>query len=215
MSDVITLDAGTESVKYLYQKDKRLAKVISMIGSITYKPHEDSYRFLVETILGQMLSNKVASIINRRLEELCSGSITTIAINSLTDNELKSIGTSNSKVAYIRNLTTAVKSGEIDFISFSNMSDAEVIIKLTSIRGIGNWTAKMYLIFVMNRQNVLPFEDVAFRQAFNWAYKTENYSSAVVTAKCKKWEPYSSIAARFLYRALDSGLTKEPFHLYK
>jgi DNA-3-methyladenine glycosylase II len=173
MSNVITLDDSAESVKHLCQKDKRLAKVISMIGSITYKPHEDSYRFLVETILGQMLSNKVTSIISRRLEELCSGSITALAINSLTDNQLKSIGISSSKVTYIRNLTTAVESGEIDFSSFPNMSDSEVIKKLTSIRGIGNWTAKMYLIFVMNRINVLPFEDVAFRQAFNWVYNTK------------------------------------------
>lgn len=215
MSEVITLDFNSEPVKYLCQRDKRLAKVISLVGTITYTPHGNSYRFLIKTILGQMLSNKVANIIYQRLEELCNGSITTVAINNLTDAQLKSIGTSNSKVAYIRDLTTTVESEKVDFEAFSKMSDVEIIKKLTAIHGIGKWSAKMYLIFVLNRQDVLPFEDIAFLQGYGWAYKTNDYVPAVVSAKCKKWKPYSSIAARFLYRALDNGLTKEEFHLYK
>jgi DNA-3-methyladenine glycosylase II len=73
----------------------------------------------------------------------------------------------------------------------------------------------MYLIFVLNRPDVLPVEDTAFLQGYGWAYKTNDYATAAIFAKCKKWKPYSSIAARFLYRALDNGLTKEEFHLFK
>lgn len=83
------------------------------------------------------------------------------------------------------------------------------------MRSIGLWTAKMYLIFVLNRQNVLPVEDVAFLQSYKWMYKTDDISKNSVMKKCKKWSPYSSIAARYLYRALDIGLTKSEFHLYK
>ena len=86
---------------------------------------------------------------------------------------------------------------------------------LTSVHGIGTWTAKMYLMFVLNRQDVLPFEDVAFLQGYGWAYKTDDFSPAAVQKKCKKWKPYSSIAARYMYKALDRGLTKEEFHLFK
>lgn len=215
MSKLITLNMDTPSVQYLCKKDKRLAKVISMVGTITYTPFESSYQFLIETILGQMLSNKVAGIICERLEKLCDGSITADAICKLSDAELKSIGTSNAKISYIRSLTNAIKSGEIQFDTFTDMSDAAVIKKLTSLHGIGNWSAKMYLIFVLNRPDVLPYEDVAFLQGYSWAYKTTDFSPKTIAAKCKKWKPYTSIAARFLYYALDNGLTKSEFHLYK
>ncbi len=73
----------------------------------------------------------------------------------------------------------------------------------------------MYLIFVLDRPDILPTEDVAFLQAYEWLYKTKDRSKESVEKRCKKWKPYSSVAARYLYRALDSGLTKEEFHLYK
>ena len=116
---------------------------------------------------------------------------------------------------YIRGLTNAVESGDLDFKKLETMNDDEVINELTSLHGIGTWTAKMYLIFALNRQDVLPYEDVAFLQGYEWLYKTKDRSKAAVEKKCKKWKPYSSIAARYLYRALDSGLTKNEFHLYK
>ena len=116
---------------------------------------------------------------------------------------------------YIQNVTKAVLSGNLDFSELEQLSDAEVMKKLTSIQGIGNWTAKMYLLFVLNRPNVLPYEDGAFLQSYRWMYKTTECSPIAVKNKCKKWSPYSSIASRYLYRALDQGLTKEEFHLYK
>lgn len=214
-NSVITLNTDTPSVQFLCKKDKRLAKVINMVGSITYQLQEDSYQFLVNTIIGQMLSNKVADIMSARLETMSNGRITVDVINQLSDEQLRSIGISNSKVSYIRILTTTIESGEIDFKSLNELSDDDIIKKLTTIRGIGKWSAKMYLIFVLNRQDVLPVEDMAFLQGYGWVYKTNDYSPAAVFAKCKKWRPYSSIAARFLYHALDNGLTKEEFHLFK
>ena len=89
-----------------------------------------------------------------------------------------------------------------------------MIKELTKIKGIGVWTAKMYLLFVLNREDILPYEDVAFLQGFSWAYETKDLSPATVKKKCRKWKPYSSIAARYLYRALDTGLTKQAFQLY-
>jgi len=215
MSEIIRLDINTDSIKYLCTKDKRLAKVISMVGTITYEPYKDSYRFLIKTIIGQMLSNKVADIISERLEVLCNGTINPNIISNLSNDDIRSIGISKSKVSYIRNLTEEIKSGNIDLSEFPCLPDKEIINKLTSIRGIGHWTAKMYLLFVLDRQDILPYEDIAFLQGYKWVYKTDNYTPAAVSAKCKKWKPYSSIAARYLYRALDSGLTKEGFHLYK
>lgn len=89
------------------------------------------------------------------------------------------------------------------------MDDEAVIKRLTSIRGIGTWSAKMYLIFVLNRLDILPFEDGAFLQAYKWLYKTDDLKSSSIVAKCAPWKPYSSLAARYLYRALDSGLVRD------
>ena len=95
------------------------------------------------------------------------------------------------------------------------LSDEEVICSLTKLHGIGNWTAKMFLIFVLNRPDILPVEDGAFLQTYRWVYKTDDCSEKAVSKKCQKWKPYSSIASRFFYQALDAGLTKKEFHLFK
>lgn len=215
MSEIITLNMDTPSVQYLCRKCKRLEKIIKTVGPITYKPHEkDAYTHLIYNIIGQMLSNKVADIISDRMRALCNDEITPRKISRLTDEQIRGIGISRAKIGYIRDVTDRVLSGELDFGRFPGLSDGEIINELTSIKGIGTWTAKMYLIFVLDRQDVLPYEDGAFLQAYRWAYKTDDLSPASIKKKCKKWSPYSSIAARYLYRALDDGLTKEEFHLH-
>lgn len=215
MSKIVTLNAESKSIQHLCKKDKRLAKIISMVGPISYYPYEDGFAFIVHEIIEQMLSIKAGAKIYARLEDLCNGKISIESIDSLTDEQIRSIGTSSSKVTYIRGVTDAVKYGAIDFSSFPFMNNKDVIKTLTSLKCIGNWTVKMYLIFVLDRPDILPTEDVAFLQAYEWLYKTKDRSKESVEKRCKKWKPYSSVAARYLYRALDSGLTKEEFHLYK
>jgi len=215
MHDVITIDMNTPSVQYLCRKDKRLAKVISMVDTITYAPYTDGYPFLVHEIIEQMLSIKAGQKIYARLEELCDGDISPSKIAMLSDEEIGSIGTSKPKASYIRNLTSAIIDGHLNLDDLARKSDAEVMTTLTKIRGIGNWTAKMYLIFVLNRPDVLPFENDAFLQVYRWMYKTDDTSRKSVEQKCRKWKPYASIASRFLYRVLDTGLAKSEFHLFK
>jgi len=214
-TNVVYLNEESESIKYLCSKDKRLAKVISMIGPISYCTHNDPYKFLIHEVIEQMLSVKAANKIFERLETLCNGTISPAVIDSLSDEQIKSIGTSNAKVTFIRSITDAVNSKELDFSSLSTMSDEEVYSALTKVRGIGKWTAKMYLMFVLDRQDILPIEDAAFLQSYKWLYKKDSISKDELLKRCQKWKPYSSIASRYLYKALDSGLTKETFHLFK
>lgn len=214
-TNVITLDDSSECIQYLCRKDKRLAKAIHMVGPITYRPHEDSYAFLVHEIIEQMLSTKVARKMFERLSVLCNDDITPIAISHLSDEQIRGIGISNSKVSYIRNLTNAIIEGELNLNALDSMADTEITKLLCSIKGIGKWTAKMFLIFVLDRQDVLPYEDYAFLSGYKWLYKTEDVSRHSVEKRCRKWKPYSSIAARYLYKALDMGFTKSEFHLFK
>lgn len=215
MPDVITLDMNTPSVQYLCRKDKRLAKVISMVGTITYSPYTDGYAFLIHEIIEQMLSIKAGQKIYARLADLCDDNISPKLVANLSDDEILSIGTSKSKVEYIKNVTNAIMSNDLNLATLTEQTDLEVTATLTKIRGIGNWTAKMYLIFVLNRPDVLPWEDGAFLQSYRWMYKTNDISEKSVKQKCQKWKPYSSVGARFLYRALDMGFTKSEFHLFK
>lgn len=216
MGEVITLNSESKPIQYLICKDKRLAKVISMVGDISYTPHsDDPYSFFIHEIIEQMMSIKAGQKIYNRLEILCNGNVTPDAISKLTNEQIRSTGTSNAKVSYIRNVTDAVNTGQLDFSALSSASDEEVIKTLTSLRGLGTWTAKMYLLFVLNRQDVLPYEDGAFLQSYRWLYKTDECSPSSVKKKCAKWRPYSSTAARYMYRALNMSLTKNEFHLFK
>lgn len=216
MAAIVTLNQDSPSVQYLCKKDKRLTKVISMVGPITYEPHTDNpFPFLIHEIIEQMLSVKAGAKIYERLEKLCDDQITPDAIQKLSVEEIKAIGTSTAKANYIKGAALAVLSGELDFTKFSDRTDAAALKELISLHSIGTWTAKMYLIFVLDRQDILPFEDIAFLQSYKWLYKTEDVSKASIEKKCKKWKPYSSVAAKFIYRALDMGFTKEEFHLFK
>lgn len=216
MSEIIKLNQNSPSIKHLCSKCKRMEKIISMIGPITYNPHQgDEFDFMVHEIIEQMLSIKAGQKIYDRFKELCGGEITPTSVTSLSEEDIRSTGTSKAKAVYIKGLAESVQSGSLVLEELNTLSDDEVIKRLTALRGIGDWTAKMYLIFVLDRQDILPYEDGAFIQAYRWAYKTEDLSASSIKKKCKKWKPYSSIAARYLYRALDAGLTKEEFHLYK
>ncbi len=216
MADVVTLNMETPSIQYLCKKDKRLAKVIGLVGPITYTTHDDDpYAFLIHEIIEQMLSIKAGATIYNRLVDLCGGNLTPEAINPLSIEQIRSTGTSSTKATYIKGITENVLSGNLVFDDLIKMSDEAVFKKLLSLRGIGQWTAKMYLLFVLDRPDILPYEDVAFLQSYEWMYNSKDRSKESVIKKCAKWKPYSSIASRYLYRALDTGLTKEEFHLYK
>lgn len=216
MPQIITLSSDMPEIQYLCKKDKRLAKLISVIGPITYTPYDkDPYSFMVHEIIEQMLSVKAGQRIYLRLKEICGGCVCPLRISNLTDDEIKSTGTSNAKVSYIRNITDYAERGLLDIERMQQLSDKDIIRELTDIRGIGTWTAKMYLMFVLNRPNILPYEDGAFLQVYRWLYKTDICDRDSVIHRCKKWRPYASIASRFFYRALDCGLTKDEFHLFK
>ena len=211
----LTILTSDHRVKYLKSKDKRLSKIIDIIGDIEYATHSEGFSHIVEEIVGQMLSNKVADVLTERLRNLCGGKICVESIEKLNVDSIRSIGLSKAKSQYIINFCNAVKTGTIDLEGLSELSDEDVMKELMKIQGIGPWTAKMYLLFSLKRDNILPYEDGAFLQSYKWLYNTTDTSVTVIKKKCKKWSPYASIASRYMYIALDSGLTKKPFRFYK
>lgn len=215
MADLQILNAQHPAVQYLCKKDKRLAKLIEMVGEIEYRTQPDCFARLVRSVINQMLSNKAAYVIGGRVAALCGGVITPENLLKLDREQLREAGLSYSKADSILGIAKAASDCSLDFSAFPNMTDEEVLKELTRLRGIGTWSAKMYLIFTLDRKDVLPYEDVAFLQTYAWLYKTDDLKPASIIKRCKKWKPYSSIAARYFYYALDMGLTKQEFHLYK
>jgi len=211
----IILDSESLAIQHLCKKDKRLAKAIALVGSLSYSVYADPFSFLVHEIIEQMLSKKAGTSIYKRLDEICNHNISADTISRLSIEDIRSCGTSNSKANYISSLARSVMDGSCNFDYISSLDDHAAMNYLLQLKGIGTWTAKMYLIFVLNRNDILPYEDVAFQQAYKWLYKTEDISKASISKRCKKWSPYTSIGARYMYRLLDEGFTKEPFHLYK
>lgn len=201
-------DNDSIEIQYLCKKDKRLAKMINIYGPLEYSLHTNSYEFMINTIMGQMLSNKVAYVMRERMRDLCKNKVTPATVNKLSFDDIHNIGLSQQKTKYIVSLTNAIVSEQFTFDSLESLSDDEVIKELTSLPGIGNWSAKMYLIFVLDRKNVLPYEDGAFLQSFRWLYNIKSTTAISIQKKCQKWSPYSSLAARYLYRFLDCGYTK-------
>lgn len=215
MTDIHILNNQRPAVQYLCKKDKRLAKLIDMVGEIEYRTQPDCFARLVRSIINQMLSNKAAYVIGSRVAALCGGSITPENLLKLDREQLRGAGLSYTKADNILGIAKAATDGSLDFTSFPDMTDEEVMKELTRLRGIGTWSAKMFLIFTLNRMDVLPYEDVAFLQTYAWLYKTDDLQPAAVIKRCKKWKPYCSIAARYFYYALDMGLTKQEFRLFK
>lgn len=139
---------------------------------------------------------------------MCRGDVSPQTVAGLSLPNLRGIGLSNAKSQYISDLSNYVLRKPGFFTELQQMSEDELVKEIVRLRGLGVWSAKMYLIFVLNKLDVLPYEDSAFRQAYSWLYSTSDLSNKAIEARCAIWKPYSSIAARYLYRALDSGLTQ-------
>ena len=205
----ITYTLIAPEVRALCVSDARLSILINHYGQLSYSLHTDPTSFFIETIVAQMLSSKAADAITARLYDLCGGKLTIDEVLELDVTAFRGIGLSRKKAEYILGLARILRSRPCYFEQLNDMPDEEIIKHLTAIHGIGSWSAKMYLIFVLDRKDVLPHEDGAFQQVYKWLYTTDDTKPSAIRQRCARWWPYSSIAARYLYRALDEGLMRD------
>ena len=169
---------------------------------ITYR--DPAFETLARAIVFQQLSTKAATTIYRRLEEAAGGALTPESIQNLSVGEMRRAGLSRQKLGYIRDLAEHALSGKVDFARLPAMSDEEVIASLTDIKGIGVWTAHMFLLFSLRRPNVLPVGDLGVRTAIQRAYRKRKMPTPKqVEQIAKGWHPYCSYAAWYLWRSLE------------
>ena len=193
-----------KAVEHLQQNDAILAAIIERVGPCRISYRDPSFEALARAIVSQQLSTKAARTIYGRLEEATNGQMTPEAIQNLTVGEMRRAGLSKQKIGYIRDLADHVQSGRVDFSQMHTMADEEVIVALTDIKGIGVWTAHMFLLFALRRPNVLPVGDLGVRVAIQRLYRKRKLPSAKEIHKLAKgWHPYCSYAAWYLWRSLE------------
>lgn len=208
MNDGGAMHIKSPECRYLALADPVLGRAIRLVGDFEYSAHPNTEEFFFSTIIGQMMSNTVADIIESRVSEMCDGQMTADAIVGLGIDRIHSAGISMQKAEYMTLFAKKIKTEPQFLNELARKSNSEVVEELTSLIGIGKWTAKMYLLFVLNRTDILPYEDGAFLQSYRWLYQTQDTRPVSIKERCKVWKPYESIAARFMYRLLDYGYTK-------
>jgi DNA-3-methyladenine glycosylase II len=185
--------------------DPVLKKLHKQYGPHKFKDRSEKlYEELVESIIGQQLSGKAADTIFKRFLALYKDSKFPRPQELLkTDVEkLRSAGMSYSKAAYIKNIAQAFKDGDLDVKKLKKMNDEEVKKELTKIKGVGNWTAEMTLIFTLNREDVFSLGDAGLRRAIKNLYKIEDDENILKLSE--KWKPKRSFACWYLWRSLEN-----------
>lgn len=198
-------------VQYLISTDRALGKLITHIGTCEIALEEDGFSCLTKYIVGQQISDKARETIWQRI---CTnfGKISPEKILSIDDFALRSVGLSGRKVEYIKALANAIVSKTIDFDAFHNLSNSEIITTLTAVKGIGKWTAEMYLIFSLGRENVLSKGDGTIKRTIQWMYGlSELPNSKMLTERFSAWEEYATIVSVYLWESIALGLTKKAF----
>jgi DNA-3-methyladenine glycosylase II len=193
-----------KAIEHLKQADPVLAAIIEQVGPYGIKFLQPDFETLVKSIVSQQLSGKVAKVIYGRLIAAAGGNLTPESLLKLRPTRMRALGLSRQKIEYIRDLARRARTGKVDFARLPDCSDDEVIEHLTAVKGIGVWTAHMFLIFALRRPNVLPTGDLGIRAAIRKAYGMDELPKpGEVEAVARTWHPYCTMASWYLWRSLE------------
>jgi DNA-3-methyladenine glycosylase II len=210
----VTPSDYTRAQGLLLRRDPVIAALIRRHGpcGLAAAQRTDHFSALVRAIVFQQLSTKAAATIYRRLVALMPDSVPAPAcFTELTDDQLRAAGISRQKAVYLRDLCARVNSGALDLDSLERSSDEEVIAALTQVKGIGRWSAEMFLMFRLHRPDVLPVSDQGIVNAMKKAYRLRKPTADRIRRIGEAWRPYRSIACWYLWRSLDNApLTMSP-----
>jgi DNA-3-methyladenine glycosylase II len=194
-----------KAIEHLKRADAVIAGIIETVGPYRIEHLEPNFETLVRSIVYQQLSGKVARVIFGRLAQAAGDQMTPEAVLRLRPARMRKLGLSKQKVAYIRDLARLTRDGELDFTALPSLGDGEVTERLTRVKGIGVWTAHMFLIFALRRPDVLPVGDLGIRAAVRKAYGLEQLPPpAEVERLGACWRPYATVASWYLWRSLEA-----------
>src|SRR5579862_2816227 len=191
-----------KAIRHLQAADPVMGGIIARVGAYRIEFREPGFQTLVKSIVNQQLSGRVAQVIfTRLLAAVPGGVLTPEGILALRPAKMRAVGLSKQKTLYIRDLARLTRDGRLDFVQLSELPDSEVIARLTQVKGVGVWTAHMFLIFALRRTNVLPSGDLGIRAAVRKAYGlAEMPKPAQVEELGQRWHPFCTIATWYLWR---------------
>ena len=193
---------------HISKKDPILAEVISSSPLPLLEAHTNYYQELVESIIGQQLSVKAAATIRLRFVALFNDQFPSPEqILSCDIEQLRSVGLSRPKAGYIQDLAQHVLDGTIELHKLDRLSNDQIVTELTRVKGIGEWTVHMFLMFCMGRLDVLPIGDLGIRSGIQKLYKLDHLplpAEVVSIAEQNEWHPYESVASWYVWKALDN-----------
>lgn len=196
-------DRWAEAIAHLRDCDERWHPLIERVGPCQLRPRRDRFGTLVRAIIGQQISTRAAATIDARLRASAGDPHTPDGLLAAGEPVLRAAGLSGVKASYALNLAEAVATGRVPLTRIGRLDDAEIIQKLTSIKGIGVWTAEMFLIFALNRPDILPVADLGIRVALkNHFGLAEQPKPAECVRLTESWRPYRSVAMWYLWRGL-------------
>jgi DNA-3-methyladenine glycosylase II len=194
-----------QAIHHLRTNDPVLSDIIQRVGDYGIRFRQPDFETLVKSIVFQQLSGRVASVIFGRLSAAVKDVVTPETILKLRPSRMRSLGLSTQKTAYIRDLARHTRAGTVVFEELSALPDDEVILRLTQVKGIGVWTAHMFLIFALQRTDILPTGDLGIRNAIRKAYNLEALPTPEdMERMAHRWRPYCSVASWYLWRSLES-----------
>ena len=200
-----TPDYWPGAKRHLARRDATLRKLIKTYPDAQLRTRGDAFQTLARSVVGQQLSVKAAQTIWKRFAD-CAGRVTPAGIVALAPDSMRACGLSGSKVAYIKDLAQRFDAGLIKPRRWARMQDEAIIEDLVQVKGIGRWSAEMFLIFHMMRPNVLPVGDLGLQRAMERQYNDgEPLTRDEMRAIGKAWAPWSSVATWYLWRSLDPG----------
>jgi DNA-3-methyladenine glycosylase II len=199
---------GRKAVAHLRKVDPVMAEVIAKVGSYKGWPASDGTHFdaVARSIVFQQLSGKAAGTIHGRFQGLYGGRTPLPSeLATTSDEQLRAIGLSRQKSAYLKDLGARVASGELSIETLHELTDEEIISALTQVKGIGRWTAQMFLMFRLGRPDVLPDLDLGIQKGIQKAYRLRKLPTPERVLKIgAKWSPYRSVGSWYMWRLIDT-----------
>jgi len=193
-----------KAINHLKKSDPVLRDIIERVGPCRMEFGPPEFASLAESIMYQQLNGKAAATIWRRFLALAGEPLTPDGIRRLSDEQMRSVGLSKQKSAYLKDLAAKTAAGLLDFSRLPDLSDEEVIKHLTQVKGVGVWTAHMFLMFTLQRPDVLPTGDYGVQAAIKRHYRKRKLPRPEVMEKIARvWSPYRSVACWYLWRSLD------------
>ena len=199
----VTPDYWEEACKHLAKKDRVMRRLIPQFGDACLESRGDAFVTLARSIVGQQISVKAAQSVWDKFMVL-SKTLTPASVLKLKIDDMRAAGLSARKVEYLQDLATYFQTGKVSVKQWHLMEDEAIITELVAIRGIGRWTAEMFLIFNLQRPDVLPLDDVGLLNAISLHYFSgEPVSRFEAREVAQGWQPWSTVATWYLWRSLD------------